>query len=350
MSKSVPQYWSRLGSSKSRTKDQVELSKEIVGQIVNESPESSIIAFTDGSCLGNPGPCGAGAAIFPGDHEPVNLKRPVAHRGSILLGELVAILMVLEYCLSNVLKSAFTDLKILSDSQSAVGIVSHDWKSSNYTDLIMDIKEHIATLLKNGIQTTVAWTPGHADIAGNEQADKLAKEAAQEATTLNASSNIITINDVKQAAQENIKLKWQRRWDLSNQGRHLHTITPGVGSNRCSDKPSKEIAIIISELRTGYSRLNKYRYNLGHCESPLCTCGQEETTEHLLLVCPLYDSQREYMCLQLRQQLGIFQLTSEELLATNKPAAELDKIREILGNFIRDCGRFQFLGGPISES
>ena len=53
MSKSVLQYWSRLGSSKSRTQDQVELSKEIVGQIVNESPESSIIAFTDGSSLGN---------------------------------------------------------------------------------------------------------------------------------------------------------------------------------------------------------------------------------------------------------------------------------------------------------
>jgi len=133
--------------------------------------------------------------------------------------------MVLEFCITNVLKSAFTNLKILSDSQSTVRIVSHYWKSSNYIDLIRDIKEHIASLLKNGIETTVAWTPGHADIAGNEQADKLAKEAAQEATTLNTSFNIITINDVKQAAQKNSKLKWQRRWDLSSQGRHLHSIT-----------------------------------------------------------------------------------------------------------------------------
>jgi len=75
MSKSVSQYWSRLGSSKFRTQYQVELSKEIVDQIVNEFPESSIIAFTDGSCLGNPGRCGAGAAIFPGEQEPVDLKR-----------------------------------------------------------------------------------------------------------------------------------------------------------------------------------------------------------------------------------------------------------------------------------
>lgn len=32
--------------------------------------------------------------------------------------------------------------------------------------------------------------------------DKLAKEAAQEATTLSTSFNVITINDVKQAAQK----------------------------------------------------------------------------------------------------------------------------------------------------
>ena len=125
MSKSVPQYWSRLGSSKSRTQYQVDLSKEIVGQIVNESSESSIVTFTNGSCLGNPGPCGAGAAIFPGEQEPVNLKRPVAHRGSILLWELVSILMVLEFCIANVLTSAFINLKILSDSQSTKKLEEH---------------------------------------------------------------------------------------------------------------------------------------------------------------------------------------------------------------------------------
>ena len=92
--KKTPQYWSRLGSSKSRTEEQVALSKEIVSQIVGDSLDSSIIAFTDGSCQGNPGPCGAGAVIFQDNERPVNLKRHVAHRGSILLPELVAILLI----------------------------------------------------------------------------------------------------------------------------------------------------------------------------------------------------------------------------------------------------------------
>ena len=41
---------------------------------------------------------GNGACIFiPNQTEPVRLKRPVTNRGSILLGELVAILRALEF-------------------------------------------------------------------------------------------------------------------------------------------------------------------------------------------------------------------------------------------------------------
>ena len=36
-------------------------------------------------------------------------------------------------------------------------------------------------LEKAGVQLEISWTPGYADIKGNEHADRLAKEAAQEA-------------------------------------------------------------------------------------------------------------------------------------------------------------------------
>jgi ribonuclease HI len=34
---------------------------------------------------------------------------------------------------------------------------------------------------KNGIEIKIHWTPGHANVNGNEIADRLAKEAAKEA-------------------------------------------------------------------------------------------------------------------------------------------------------------------------
>ena len=97
-SKSRPEYWNRLGSSKSRSVAQQKEAKVTVQNIVETCELNDIVVFTDGYCLGNPGPCGSGACIFVSDQtESVRLKRPVTNRGSILLGELVVILMALEF-------------------------------------------------------------------------------------------------------------------------------------------------------------------------------------------------------------------------------------------------------------
>ena len=56
MSASAPQYWSRLGSSKSRTNDQQEQGRELILDMMMEAPEGTTFAFTDGSCLTNPRP------------------------------------------------------------------------------------------------------------------------------------------------------------------------------------------------------------------------------------------------------------------------------------------------------
>jgi ribonuclease HI len=68
----------------------------LILQKITETTENTAIAFTDGSFLNNPGPCGAGAIVFV-EEETTELKQPVCKRGSILLGELVAIKIVLEY-------------------------------------------------------------------------------------------------------------------------------------------------------------------------------------------------------------------------------------------------------------
>ena len=84
--KSPPEYWRNLGSSKTRTKEQEIKGREMILQQLQNTPEKTCIAFTDGSCLTNPGPCGAGAVIYI-EEECVELKQPVCTRGSILLGE-----------------------------------------------------------------------------------------------------------------------------------------------------------------------------------------------------------------------------------------------------------------------
>ena len=52
-------------------------------------PQNSILVFTDGSCINNP-------VIFNGN-STIELKKPVSNRAYILLGELIAIKLVLDY-------------------------------------------------------------------------------------------------------------------------------------------------------------------------------------------------------------------------------------------------------------
>ena len=229
--------------------------------------------------------------LYIGDKEGISLKRPVAHRGSILLAEFVAILMVLEHCIAT-MKELCSEIKILSDSQTAVGILTLNWKTTNYMGTITDIKENMGTLLRYGIQTTLSWIPGHANIAGNEIADQLAKEASKEAISMNDKYIVNTMSDVKHAVKTTTKMKWQNRWTISETGRHLYQLLPNVGTTLNLDLPSPQTGKILTELRTGYSQLQKYRYNVGQSLTPLCDCGEEETSEHYLLFCKKYQLER----------------------------------------------------------
>ena len=57
------------------------------------------MAFTDGSALGNSGPCGAGAVIYPNglDSHPLSLHSPVSKSSTSYHGELKDILLALDH-------------------------------------------------------------------------------------------------------------------------------------------------------------------------------------------------------------------------------------------------------------
>ena len=82
----------------------------------------------------------------------------------------------------------------------------------------------IDSLKLKGIEIDIAWTPSHANIAGKETADNLAKEAAKDAESTDENiDRMVTTQDVKTAAKTSCLKKWQRRWGLTNSGRDLYS-------------------------------------------------------------------------------------------------------------------------------
>ena len=60
------------------------------------------------------------------------------------------------------------------------------------------------------VKVDISWTPGHSVIKGNEYADQMGREAAEEAREKNDLPLIITLGDVKAAARELGKKKMAR--------------------------------------------------------------------------------------------------------------------------------------------
>jgi hypothetical protein len=79
------------------------------------------------------------------------------------------------------------------------------------------------------------------------------------------------MSDVKQAVKTSTKIKWQNRWTVSEWGRQLYDVT----WYQWLEMPNPQIGRVLTEMRTGYSRLNKYRNNIGQSLTPLCDCGED---------------------------------------------------------------------------
>ena len=78
-------------NANSRSEEQINREKLIANDYVNKIDKNSLICYTDGTALGNSGPCGAGVAIYTDFalNTPVLLKKPVSKMSISFHGEIL---------------------------------------------------------------------------------------------------------------------------------------------------------------------------------------------------------------------------------------------------------------------
>jgi len=140
--------------------------------------------YTDGACVGNPGP-GGWAAIVLLENEKMELfggeKLTTNNRM-----ELMAAIKGLEYCAKQEEKQpSLKHIKIFTDSiyvKEGITVWINNWEKNNWKTADkknvknVDLWKRLKELVKS-IQVEWYWVKGHSEDPMNDLADKLAKKA-----------------------------------------------------------------------------------------------------------------------------------------------------------------------------
>ncbi len=127
--------------------------------------EPTVVLYTDGACLGNPGPGGWGAVVF--DEGEKKLLHGAENNTTNNRMEITAVIEALKILPIGI------DVKIYSDSTYVINTMTKNWKRKKNQDLWTLLDNEAA--LRN-IQWE--WVKGHSGDEFNEEADRLAYREA----------------------------------------------------------------------------------------------------------------------------------------------------------------------------
>ena len=318
--------------------------------------------WTDGSCIPNPGPGGAG---YYSDNFVIQSKiHVVDHDTTINYCEMMGIKMVLlsvkkylEFLDEMNQVSNKTNINIYTDSQFVFNLLNENGypKLDYYYKLLNSIFDICHYLKEKKLHINIVKINSHIGNEGNEIADKLAKEAAIIAKQCKYRENNFIRYDMRKnhvsvdiakdmiKLRKQLKLKREKEWrdykrdrlnrmedDSNNKYYGCHNFENAIidengriqtrgneMKNELQHLTQKECEI-INKLRTERINLNHYLYTIGIKDDYKCKkCNHPETVDHFLLDCPGYTD-------KFAQQL--FKNNVDYNIQRNKLKKELRKI------------------------
>ena len=263
--------------SKKRNYSQDQYKQIALEHIQSKGPHKAI--YTDGSKSS----VGVGCAAVSSSRIS---QTSLPTNATVFTAELTAIKLAVEQIKfsDNNLNTKYV---IYSDSKSAIeALKSYIQKNI----LVNQIKQAINKLYSRGFQIEVCWIPAHVGISGNEKADEKAKSAI----TCPINDVRLPVGDYIGVLKNNIKSKWQDRWNNEPVNNKLKNIKATIGPWNTSIQTDRRTEVILTRLRIGHTR-HTHEYlmttpqgNVPHCQ----TCQVQLTVRHILCDCRNFNQKR----------------------------------------------------------
>jgi hypothetical protein len=155
----------------------------------------------------------------------------------------------------------------------------------------------------------------HNGIEGNEVADTLTKEAAQDEEDRNFVYDRIPISTIASSVKDEGLKKWQAQWESAEKGAIGRSFFPTIEQRLKIRIPiTPEFTAIVS----GHGKTKAYLNRFNLTDNPMCPCNEgEQSVEHLIHVCRILEPQRSSMIQHITTRGWIWPPTNNELVAKN---------------------------------
>ena len=288
-------FSSKIGNSKNRTKDQVVKAQEQFSTFLSNIEENTLLAFTDGSVLGENcfGQGGCGVVMYTKAEGVISgVSKKVGRMVDNVACEVEGVLSALEM-IGNNEESVLDKVYVLTDCKSAVDILVGQKEVRKNLAELQRLWEIIRKMEECNIEVDLIWIPGHADIELNEEADRLAKigsrmecEERQETVTKSVTDRWI---------KEKISERWNRAWKNSETGAWTRELINKVGKKlkfpRDRSTGMSYVRLLVNNTAT---KENMFRFKLA--EDRECECGEGiESTQHVLMECKMVQEERKVL-------------------------------------------------------